>query len=230
MYSLVLACAAAARRVHRFYGVFGVSSAMYLFSFYYGWTQVKEQPKKWSGDGPEPQGLTGFLRDFFDMQYLLETFRTSFKKGPNNRRLRVVLLMVVVMLVIGPMHGENTVMYLFVRRKFNWDELDFSLFSTYCVIVNLIGSEQGSKRVRNECVHNLSDSPVPVESSDLGVHPVHLVFPGTMLSVGLFSSLLKYDDSVIGMMSCASKIVAGFVYAFANTVAVVRIGKLGPLH
>lgn len=35
--------------------------------------------------------------------------------------------------------GENTVMYLFVRLQFNWDELDFSIFSTYCVIVNLIG-------------------------------------------------------------------------------------------
>ncbi|KAK3928683.1 Thymic stromal cotransporter protein [Frankliniella fusca] len=53
-----------------------------------------------------------------------------------------------------------------------------------------------------------------------------MLFPGTMLSVGLFSSLLKYDDSVIGMMSCASKIMAGFVYAFAHTVEVVRIAPL----
>lgn len=46
-----------------------------------------------------------------------------------------------------------------------------------------------------------------------------------MLSVGLFSSLLKYDDSVIGMMSCASKILAGFIYAYATTVSVLLIGR-----
>lgn len=174
-------------RLIGFYGVFGLSACMYLCSFWYGYKHIKETPKKWSGDGPEPAGLVGFLKDFFEVRYLLETFHTSFKKGANNRRVRVVLLMVVVMLVIGPMHGENTVMYLFVRRQFNWDELDFSLFSTYCVIVNLIG---------------------------------------TLLSVGLFSFLLKFDDSVIGMMSCASKIAAGFVYAFATTVQVVRIAPL----
>ncbi|KAK3928682.1 Proton-coupled folate transporter [Frankliniella fusca] len=126
-------------RLIGFYGVFSLSSCMYLFSLYYGWTHVKEEPKKWSGDGPQPTGLTGFLKDFFDVRYLLETFHTAFRKGANNRRVRVILLMVVVMLVIGPMHGENTVMYLYVRRKFNWDELDFSIFSTYCVIVNLVG-------------------------------------------------------------------------------------------
>ncbi|KAE8749045.1 hypothetical protein FOCC_FOCC004212 [Frankliniella occidentalis] len=121
-------------RLIGFYGVFGLSACMYLCSFWYGYKHIKETPKKWSGDGPEPAGLVGFLKDFFEVRYLLETFHTSFKKGANNRRVRVVLLMVVVMLVIGPMHGENTVMYLFVRRQFNWDELDFSLFSTDAVV------------------------------------------------------------------------------------------------
>ena len=78
---------------------------MYVISLWYGFVKVKEEPKKWSGDGPEPAGLIGFLRDFFDVRYLMETVRTCFKKGAHNRRLRVALLMLVVMLVIGPMHG-----------------------------------------------------------------------------------------------------------------------------
>ncbi|XP_034241434.1 proton-coupled folate transporter-like isoform X2 [Thrips palmi] len=182
-----MALSGVAHRLIGFYGVFSLSTCMYVCSFWWGYTQVKEEPKKWSGDGPAPHGVIGFLKDFFDVRYLLETMRTCFKKGENNRRIKVILLMVVVMLVIGPLHGENTVMYLFVRLRFNWDELDFSLFSTYSVISNLVG---------------------------------------TMLSVGLFSSLLKYDDSVIGMMSCASKILAGFIYAFATTVSVLLIAPL----
>lgn len=32
------------------------------------------------------------------------------------------------------------VIYLFTRNKFNWNEVDFSIFSTYNMLVNLIGT------------------------------------------------------------------------------------------
>jgi PCFT/HCP family folate transporter-like MFS transporter 1/3 len=35
--------------------------------------------------------------------------------------------------------GEMAVMYLFTRYRFNWNEVDFSLFSTYGMITNLFG-------------------------------------------------------------------------------------------
>lgn len=31
-------------------------------------------------------------------------------------------------------------MYMFTRIKFNWNEVDFSIFSTYAMITNLLGS------------------------------------------------------------------------------------------
>lgn len=46
------------------------------------------------------------LADFFDKEHVLETFRVAFKKGENQRRLRVSMLLIVVMVVIGPMHGN----------------------------------------------------------------------------------------------------------------------------
>lgn len=46
------------------------------------------------------------LADFFDKEHVVETFRVAFKKGENQRRLRVSMLIIVVMVVIGPMHGE----------------------------------------------------------------------------------------------------------------------------
>lgn len=48
----------------------------------------------------------GLLADFFDKEHVMETFRVAFKKGENQRRLRVSMLLIVVMVVIGPMHGE----------------------------------------------------------------------------------------------------------------------------
>lgn len=38
-----------------------------------------------------------------------------------------------------------------------------------------------------------------------------------MFSVGVFSHTLQIDDSLIGVMSSMSKILASFVYAFAQT-------------
>ncbi|XP_019880553.1 proton-coupled folate transporter isoform X2 [Aethina tumida] len=121
-----------------FYGVFSISAFLYIVALYYGYTKVKE-PKKL--DVPEISNKTcGFVRDFFDIRHLGETFRVAFKKGENNRRMKVMLLMLVVMVVIGPMHGEMNVTYLFTRYRFNWDEVDFSIFSTYSMVTNLIGT------------------------------------------------------------------------------------------
>ncbi|CAG9856338.1 unnamed protein product [Phyllotreta striolata] len=121
-----------------FYGVFSISAVMYIIALYYGYKSIKE-PKKL--DTPTlPDQPCAFIRDFFDVRHLLDTFRVAFKKGENKRRKKVMLLMLVVMVVIGPMHGEMSVGYLFTRYRFNWDEVDFSIFSTYSMVTNLIGT------------------------------------------------------------------------------------------
>lgn len=35
--------------------------------------------------------------------------------------------------------GEMNVLYLFMRYRFNWDEVQFSMFCTYSIITNLVG-------------------------------------------------------------------------------------------
>jgi len=41
----------------------------------------------------------------------------------------------------------------------------------------------------------------------------------------VFSHLLKIDDALIGVMSCMSKILASFVYAFSTTNWQIYMGK-----
>ncbi|XP_068086482.1 probable peptidoglycan muropeptide transporter SLC46 isoform X3 [Anabrus simplex] len=162
-----------------FYGIFSISATLYIISFFYGMTRIHEEKK------PPPvqekkreKQMCATVRDFFDVQHVAETFRVAFKEGKHDRRRRVIMLMVCCMVIIGPLHGEIAVMYLFTRYRFNWNEVDFSMFSTYSMITNLIG---------------------------------------TMVSVGLFSHVLKIDDALIGVMSCTSKILSCFVYAFSTT-------------
>lgn len=38
--------------------------------------------------------------------------------------------------------GEMSVMYLFTRFRFNWSEVEFSIFSTYNMLTGLIGKNK----------------------------------------------------------------------------------------
>lgn len=49
---------------------------------------------------------------------------------------------------------------------------------------------------------------------------------GMIISVGLLSHLLKIDDALIGVISSMSKILSGFVYAFAVTDWQLYLGPI----
>ncbi|KAI8035589.1 hypothetical protein M5D96_011638 [Drosophila gunungcola] len=118
-----------------FYGVFSISAAFYVLAFVYGFFFLEEPVAR-----PEKSGeQKSLLADFFDKEHVVQTFRVAFKKGENQRRKRVILLMIVVMVIIGPLHGEMAVTYLFTRFRFNWSEVEFSFFSTYAMFTGLIG-------------------------------------------------------------------------------------------
>lgn len=120
-----------------YYGVFSTSAVLYLFSLIYGTIYLKDTTKICN---KEKVKSNGFLRDFFDISHVVETIKVALKDGPGNRRLRVALLLIVVCVVFGPMHGEYTVIYLFTRYRFNWDEVQYSIWSTYSIITNLLGT------------------------------------------------------------------------------------------
>ncbi|KAF7414591.1 solute carrier family 46 member 3 [Vespula maculifrons] len=175
-----------------FYGVFSISMMCYVMSFVYGLVVIKEPPRPPLAREKEklPEKKMSFLasaKDFFSLKHIEETFSVAFKKGSNNRQKRVIMLMIIVMVVIGPLYGEMAVLYLYMRYRYNWNEVTFSMWSTYGMVTNLIG---------------------------------------TALSVGVFSHILKVDDAIVGIMSCMSKILASFVYAFATTDWMIYLGAL----
>ncbi|KAI8428703.1 hypothetical protein MSG28_007409 [Choristoneura fumiferana] len=69
-----------------------------------------------------------------------ETIRVVFKKGPNKRRLRMIVLLSVVSILFGPIFGELAVLYMSTRYRFGWDELQFSMFQTYNFVTHTLGT------------------------------------------------------------------------------------------
>ncbi|XP_026676221.1 uncharacterized protein LOC103505018 [Diaphorina citri] len=190
-----------------YYGVYSISLVLYTFSFIYGVFFIYELPPNYTQDAtsgglpskpPTSDGLpskpenVSFLKDFFDVRNMLVWSRvyeshTEIHFAFKLSNLQVHLTEPQVSKVQHNMDSEMNVLYLFTRYKFNWDEVDYSIFSTYNMVTNLFG---------------------------------------TMFSVGVFSHLLQIDDALIGVISCMSKILAGFVYAFAATPFVFYLGAL----
>lgn len=94
------------------YGVYTISSMLYIFSFAYGLFVIPEsgtpaahlQIKRKKADGQCDHDC--FLAKFFDLQHIKEAFAVAFKDDGHSRRLRIVMLMIVVIVVMGPLHGK----------------------------------------------------------------------------------------------------------------------------
>lgn len=121
-----------------FYGVFSMAGSLYLLALLYGIFILKEVPLKAANS--QPTIKKSFLADFFDLNHIKETFSVAFRNGPRRRRAKILALMAVIIIAVGPQHGEMSLFYLFTRFKFNWSEVEFSIFSTYSVVVHLIGN------------------------------------------------------------------------------------------
>ncbi|XP_063531905.1 lysosomal proton-coupled steroid conjugate and bile acid symporter SLC46A3-like isoform X2 [Cydia strobilella] len=143
--------------------------------------RTKEQKKH---DG---RGFFYFLRLFFDFTNIKETVRVVFKNGPNNRRMRICILLGTVSILFGPMYGEIAVLYMSTRYRFGWDELQFSIYQTYNFVTHTIG---------------------------------------TVFSLVVFSKILKWHDSMLGIISTTSKLFGSFIYCFAPTPTIFYIAPL----
>ncbi|KAE9541328.1 hypothetical protein AGLY_004573 [Aphis glycines] len=134
-------------RDYGFYGVYVISTALYLFSFIYCIVVIKDiEPdvEKYHENHIAVEhckkSLFREITDFFDLNHVKEAIRVTFKRrNDDNRRNDIILLFIIMVIILGPLSGEQTLMYLLVRVKFGWNEVDFSVFSTYYFICNLAG-------------------------------------------------------------------------------------------
>ncbi|KOB70347.1 putative adenylate cyclase [Operophtera brumata] len=169
-----------------YYGVFSLSSLLYIISIVYGYYYI-EEPKRPEKSEKVPSNVRVFLKSFFDVQHVKDTLTVSFKKGPNHRRAKSILVLASIAFLYSVHHGEATVRYLFTRYRFNWDALKYSFYSTFFI-----------------CIHSL----------------------GALISISLFSHRLKWDDSVLGLISTISKVIGALATGFARNSMEMYIGKM----
>ncbi|KOB70346.1 putative adenylate cyclase [Operophtera brumata] len=125
-----------------YYGVFSLSSLFYILSIVYGYYYI-ENPKK-----PQESEITkknypkerGLIKSFFDIKHVKDTLTVAFKKGPDSRRTKMILILASIVFMYGATSGELTLRYLFARYRFNWDALNYSFFCTFYISTHIFGT------------------------------------------------------------------------------------------
>lgn len=106
-----------------YYGVYGLSSVLLTIGFLYGLIFIKEVPPNKSNNTSQTQ-INGLFNGFFNATHIQEAFKVTFKDGPHNRKLRIIMIMCIAFLIIGPLNGLWTAIFVFffhyiVLRKTN---------------------------------------------------------------------------------------------------------------
>ncbi|KAG6464604.1 hypothetical protein O3G_MSEX014625 [Manduca sexta] len=201
-----------------YYGVFTISSMLYMFSLIYGYYFLEDPKPKKPTKAKKRGCCIGFLMEFFDVALVLETFKVAFRKGPGNRRLRVGLLLIVVCVVFGPQNGEFTILYLFTRYRFNWDEVQYSMWSTYCIVTNLMGTYFSISLFSNYL--KLDDTILGIISNTSKiVSAFAYAFARNNFEIYMAPLLeILNGTSFIAMRSIATKLVSGEEFGKVNSL------------
>ncbi|XP_045778100.1 proton-coupled folate transporter-like [Maniola jurtina] len=117
-----------------YYGIFGICAALYAFGFIYTCLRIHDVKNV-----PMEGTLFEKLMKFFNPKNAWDTLSLLFL-APKRELIQIWLVVLAHIVVMGPVFGESAVLFLYTLKKFSMDIVDFSLFSTYSVLMGLIGT------------------------------------------------------------------------------------------
>lgn len=91
-----------------FYGVFIISAVLYVLGLLYGLIFIKEVSPNIARTVMQKKS-DGLFKGFFNARHIKEAFNVTFKNGPHNRKLRIIMLLCIAFLIMGPFNGSWTI-------------------------------------------------------------------------------------------------------------------------
>jgi len=128
-----------------YYGIFVTTLTIQILSILYILVKIKDTRGP-SSNYNYPQSEmnlipTNTFRRYIsvlDFHQLVNVFRVTFKRREHNFR-RVILILIFLMLLNFTIFSDGSILYLYTRKEFNWDEQQFTMFQTASIIVSAIG-------------------------------------------------------------------------------------------
>ncbi|XP_041976303.1 proton-coupled folate transporter-like [Aricia agestis] len=124
-----------------YYGVFGITGLVQLLNFLYIYYYTEDYVPCYKPEtGTGGIGIWRHVTEFFDFNSLKDMVLILFKKGPNNQRMRVCMILSAVCFLYGPIWGDMSINYIMCRYRFNWDALKYSIYSSYSLTLHTFGT------------------------------------------------------------------------------------------
>ncbi|KAG6464811.1 hypothetical protein O3G_MSEX014745 [Manduca sexta] len=123
-----------------YFAIYGSSLTLHALNFLYVLLRLSDQARSEEQKQHDGRGVCYFLKLFFNPRTIKETFKVLFKKTENNRTTQLCVIIITVTFLYGPFYGEASIMYMSTRYRFNWNEVDFSIFQTYNFGLNILGT------------------------------------------------------------------------------------------
>ncbi|XP_044766914.1 uncharacterized protein LOC123322897 isoform X1 [Coccinella septempunctata] len=127
-----------------FIGSYTTTFFMILSSFVYGYYILRERRIIVTDMEEEFRDLKEapikFTEDLYVMKHFFHTIRVLLSKRPCNRRLRLFACVLLIMIVNGPLKGEQSVFFLYTKFRFGWNYWHYCLFYAGQFVFEIIGS------------------------------------------------------------------------------------------
>uniref|UniRef100_A0A8D9E080 Proton-coupled folate transporter n=1 Tax=Cacopsylla melanoneura TaxID=428564 RepID=A0A8D9E080_9HEMI len=137
-------------------GSFSLTFFIYSSCFVYALVYIPEikRSEVLFGTQPKPEETSAvsdygrnfvvFLRELFDFRNVRDTFVFLFRKDSSRddrkKHGKIVLMMINGLIMWGPCAGEFTVLYLYTRSAFHWNEYNNNSFNTIYYLTEFLGT------------------------------------------------------------------------------------------
>ena len=96
--------------------------------------ELEEKKVTMETDGPK----RNIIASIFDLKNLSRAFRIAFKRRPYGVRPYIIFLGTIFVFKNFIDNGKDAVIYLFLRKEFNWDEVIFGRYNMFIGILGLL--------------------------------------------------------------------------------------------
>ncbi|CAH2042401.1 unnamed protein product, partial [Iphiclides podalirius] len=130
-------------RMLGYYGMFSLLLLLHTFSFVYGLFRLEDvlPPEEKCEAIGESIGSNRFNRKIKEVFKLVaETVMVALRPRAFGLRMQIISVILLYILMVGPLYGDSQVSYLYAIRKFNLNEVEFSIYGAINTILGLIGT------------------------------------------------------------------------------------------
>ncbi|XP_013187762.2 proton-coupled folate transporter-like [Amyelois transitella] len=124
-----------------YYGVFSLLIVLHSASFAYGILRLKDvvtEDEITSSREVTENRFRRVVRDVFGL--VGSTVLVALRPRAANGRIQIIMVLILYLLMVGPLYGDSQVSYLYARRKFQLNEVEYSIYGTINILLGFVGT------------------------------------------------------------------------------------------